>query len=226
MKTRLLLVVLLLLTGIIAVPADEKAAQTLSGQYVEARTCDVWVGACYANAEMNINGKNAVLAWKVDKGTYGGVTLDGLSVVAVVDATDTLGLAQTGPAKAVLIVDDKANTVQREALVGLARKLGGDLVKNVLSVDAKPIAIDTNCCKEGGCAKVDAGIARIETRCLHDHDRICGHEDAFYPPLTQGANATAAMITESSFTGKGFNKTWTDTERRGAYLGSFSLTQR
>src|SRR5436309_3739058 len=88
--------------------AGSVQAAGISGQYVEARTCDVWTGACFANAEMNLGGKHAVMAWKVDKGQLDNVKLDGLSVVAVVAASDTLGLEQTGPAKAVLIVDSKA----------------------------------------------------------------------------------------------------------------------
>jgi hypothetical protein len=222
MKTRLFLSALLVLAG----AASVSAAETLRGQYVEARTCDVWVGACFANAEMNIAGKHAVLAWKFEKGSLSGVALDGLSVVAVVEATDTLGLKQTGAAKAVLIVDAKANTVQRAALVAAARKLGGELVKNIVSVETRPIAVDVNCCKEGGCAKVEAGLARVETRCLHEtEDKVCGHEANFYPPLTGSVDVKAAMITENTYSGKAFNRTWTDQQRRGAYIGSFTLAQ-
>src|SRR2546427_555758 len=92
----------------LVVLAAPVSAAGISGQYLEARTCDVWTGPCFANAEMNLSGKNAVLAWKVDHGTLDSVRLDGLSVVAVVAASDTLGLEQTGPARAVVIVDAKA----------------------------------------------------------------------------------------------------------------------
>src|SRR5947209_3648955 len=94
---------------VLAGPTDGTKSVAVSGAYIEARTCDVWTGPCFANAEMNIGGKHAVLGWKVDKGTINDVRLDGLSVVAVIATSDTLGLEQTGPAKAVLIVDDKAN---------------------------------------------------------------------------------------------------------------------
>ena len=76
-------------------------AADVTGKYVEARTCDVWTGPCFANADMNLGGKNAVMAWKVDKGTFDKVSLNGLSVVAVISARDTLGLEQTGPGQAV-----------------------------------------------------------------------------------------------------------------------------
>src|SRR6266571_2040738 len=114
---------------LVAAPAG---AAELTGKYVEARTCDVYPAPCFANAEMNLTGKHAVMGWRVDQGTVDGVKLDGLSVVAVVAASDTLGLKQTGPAKSLIIVDAKATSAQRDALVQLARREGGDLTKNVI----------------------------------------------------------------------------------------------
>src|SRR5258708_39292932 len=108
-------------------------AEGISGQYLESRTCDIWTGPCFANAEMYQNGNHAVMGWKIDKGTFSDVKLDGLSIVAVISATDTLGLDQTGPAKAVLIVDKRADKSQKEALVKLAQKQGGELLKNVVA---------------------------------------------------------------------------------------------
>src|SRR5262249_45821531 len=119
------------------------SAAGLSGLYVEARTCDIWTGPCFANSEMNLTGKNAVMGWKIDKGQFDGVKLDGLGVVAVIAASDTLGLAQTGASKAVLIVDSRANESQKAALVKLAKKQGGDLTKNVLAVESAKIDLTT-----------------------------------------------------------------------------------
>jgi hypothetical protein len=197
-------------------------ADGISGKYIEARTCDVWTGPCFANAEMNLGGKHAVLGWKVDKGTFGNVRLDGLSIVAVVAASDTLGLEQTGPAKTVLIVDSRANSAQRDALIWLARDQGQKLVGDVISIENAKIDLEVNACKEGGCALLDAGRARVETRCLNNqHDKVCGNESAFYPPLAKDVQAIPAMAVEHSFSGRGFNETWRDSERRGAYVGSF-----
>ena len=46
--------------ALIAVPVQ---AADVTGQYLESRTCDVWTGPCFANAEMNLGGKTALLAW-------------------------------------------------------------------------------------------------------------------------------------------------------------------
>ncbi len=214
----------LILAAVVLLFAMPIQAAEIKGQYLEARTCDVWTGACFANSEMNIAGKNAVLAWKIDQGERSGVNLGGLSVVAVIQTTDTLGQNQTGPAKAVILVDKKADKAQRAALVALAQQLGGELTRNVLAVEAKDIALSVNDCKEGGCASLDAGVVKVETRCLHEgQDSICGHEDDYYPPLTEVVHAKSAMVLKNSYQGKAFNQTWQDVNRRGAFLGSFKV---
>src|SRR5919201_5416958 len=127
---------LVVLSVALIIAVAPAGAAELTGKYVEARTCDVYTAPCFANAEMNLAGKNAVVGWRVDQGAIDGVKLDGLSVVAVVAASDTLGLQQTGPAKALIIVDAKATSAQRDALVQLAKKEGGELTKNVLSIES------------------------------------------------------------------------------------------
>jgi hypothetical protein len=208
----------------LVVVAAPVSAAGITGQYLEARTCDVWTGPCFANAEMNLGGKHATLAWKVDKGTLNNVALDGLSVVAVVEASDTLGLEQTGRAKAVLIVDSKASAAQRDALIRLAKQQGGELVRHVVAVESAPIDLTVLECKTNSCARLQAGTARIETRCIDaQHDKACGNESAFYPPLAKGVQAQAATAVEHSFQGKGIGETWKESDRRGAYVGSFTV---
>ena len=208
---------------LVAVAAPARAAN-ITGHYIEARTCDVWTGPCFANAEVNLGGKNAVLGWKIDQGSLDNVKLDGLGVVAVVSASDTLGVEQTGKAKAVLIVDRKATSAQRAALVRLAQSQGGALLRNVVSVQAADIALEACPCKSDACAVLNAGVARIETRCLDEHhDKICGNESPFYPPLAKNVKVKAALAVENAFRGRGINETWKENGRRSAYVGSFQI---
>src|SRR2546430_17249824 len=125
--TRLLTLAVLAL-ALVAAPVS---AAGISGSYIEARTCDVWTGPCFANAEVNLDGKHAVLGWKVNKGSLDNVSLDGLGVVAVVAASDTLGIPQAGQAKAGLIVDRRASSTQRDALVRPAKSPARTLAPHV-----------------------------------------------------------------------------------------------
>ena len=64
---------------------------TISGDYLEVRSCDVYTGSCFANSEMNLAGKEGMMFWSVREGTWNGTKLDGLAVMAVVKADGTLG---------------------------------------------------------------------------------------------------------------------------------------
>jgi hypothetical protein len=213
------LAVLTLLTALL--PAQ---AAGISGQYVEARTCDIWTGPCFANADFNLGGKHAVLAWKIAKGSVDDVALDGLSVVAVVAAKNTLGLEQTGQARSVLIIDARANSLQKEALVRFAQRQAGKLLDNVVGVQSARINVTMCKCDGQTCAEVDATVAKVKTRCLdHNQDKACGNESAFYPPLARGVDARVAGVVEHLFSGQGLAETWSDFGRRGAYVGSFDV---
>src|SRR5690348_11324954 len=103
-------------------------ARSVNGNYIEARTADVYTGPCFANGEVEQVGTEAVFGWKINNGNWEGVNVAGLSVVGVVRAEHTLGnIAEPiNPAKAVLIVDSRATAEQREALASFARHMAGD----------------------------------------------------------------------------------------------------
>ena len=110
-------------------------ASPITGTYLEVRSCDVYTGPCFSNAEMGSNGKEAILTWSITKGAFNNVDLAGLNVVAVVRTKDTLGdIKYAQPrGKAVLIIDARANTAQRAALAAFAKARAGKLIGEVLA---------------------------------------------------------------------------------------------
>ncbi len=227
MLRRMLFAAIALAFAVSVVPlnaSNNLADLRASGMYVEARTCDVWTGPCFAEADSNFGGKQGVMAWRIDKGQSGDVSLDGLSVVAVVSAANTLGLEQRSPAKCIMIVDSKANQAQRDALVRFAQQQGGRLLANVVKVHTQPIDIIACPCKTTACAEVDAGVAKIKTRCLDgEHDKVCGNEYAYYPPLAKNTRAIPAGVVHHAFRGQGLGATWSDSDRRAGYVGGFEV---
>src|SRR5271154_2939937 len=95
---------------VLAGSATTANAAGIRGDYVEARTADVFTGPCFSNAEVFIYGNHAVMAWKVTEGSWNGVDLRGLCVAAAVDGTTTFTEDQPEKAESVLMVDAKADT--------------------------------------------------------------------------------------------------------------------
>ena len=199
----------------------------LHGEYVEARTADIFTGPCFANAEVNLMGDLAVFGWKVSKGSFEGVSLDGLGVVGVVKASATLGDVHSNayPVKSVLIVDERANAEQRMALQKFAAKMGGDLMQQVVKVVYAPVELTVkNNNIHSAAATLKAGaIAEITTRAIHDGDHICTNEEVWYQPLTKLEHAMPAYSLAHSYQGDGLGTTWKSPEKRSAFVGTFQL---
>jgi len=207
------------------VMAPIPGSAAITGDYIEARSADVYTGPCFANGQVGLVGNEAILAWKIKEGDWKGTNLNGLGVVAVVKAHATLGdpYHSPYPAESILIVDLRATSRQRLALQDFAASMAGKLLNHVVRVEAAPIQLTFAQGEHHGAALLVAGnLARIETRSLCQGDDICGNEFVYYPPLVQLTHAMPAFTIEDSFQGKGLDVIWNHMGERSAFVGTFS----
>jgi len=213
-----------LLISASAFGAGFPVADKVQGNYVEARTADVYTGPCFANSEVGLTGELAVLGWKITKGSWSGVNLDGLSIVGVVKAKSTLGDIHTesNPAKSILIVDQSATGEQSDALQAYAKHMGGNLFADVVRVEISPITLEfAGNNPHSMAATLTAGnLAKIQTRALSEGDQICHNEMTWYSPLTELNHAMPAYALANSFSGTGLNTTWSSPDKRSAFVGT------
>ena len=203
--------------------ATDANSSKISGDYAEFRTADVYTGPCFANGEVGLTGKEAVLAWHVTAGEWEGTRLEGLSVIAVVRASATLGNPYSNPlpARAVMVVDSRATAEQRAALVHFAQSQAGPLLSNVIAVESSPIRFEMGA--RHGVVSVVANTVKISTRAIGTGDIICHNEEVFYPPLAAHlTHAMPAVTLEGSYQGNHLGETWNDAGRRGAFVGHFA----
>lgn len=206
-----------------------ETAPKISGDYLEVRSCDVYTGSCFANSEMNLTGKEAMMVWSVREGAWKGVKLDGLSVMAVVKSDATLGDLKYEPrsADAVLIIDARADDKQSQALVDFARRMSGKLIRKVVDVKSAPIEASIATCTKQGCASVKAGdLVEITTSCLGGKHDVCGNEETFYPPLSKVNGAYPVFTDVATYTGSDLNATWQIAGKRSAFLATFAIEEK
>ncbi|MGH9722279.1 MAG: DUF1326 domain-containing protein [Bryobacteraceae bacterium] len=200
---------------------------TIRGDYIEARTADVYTGPCFANAEGGLIGELAVFGWKVSNGSWNGVNLEGLSVVAAVKASHTLGdvYKSSYPVKAVLIVDQKATAEQRLALRGFAQRMGGDLLQDIVRVEYQPIALqfENNDLHSMKATLTAGSLAKIQTRAMNEDDHVCRNEEIWYAPLTKVGHAMPVVAVAHNYKGEGLGTKWSDPNKRSSFVASFSV---
>jgi len=198
-------------------------AQQIRGDYLETRSADVYTGQCFANGEVNLVGREAILAWHVESGSWQGVPLDGLTVAAAVHAQATLGdpYANPYPAQAVIIVDEHASPQQRSGLVAFAQQMGGELLRHTQQVIAAPLELAINPLHHGVALLRAGQFATVRTRPMNDKDHICGNEVTFYPPLTRLTHSMPAVALTDSYQGPGLDVDWESHGKRSAFVGTF-----
>jgi hypothetical protein len=209
------------LLGLAISPLAAGGKGTVSGAYVEARTAEVFTGGCIMNSEAETVGKQAVLAWKVDRGTFNGIAIDGLSVVAAVAGDRNLGMTEMGGEKptvrSAMFVDARANAAQQIALVAMASELSKGLVGTIVQVTPAPIEFADH----GGEIQVTAGPASLDVSKHLTHDPTCGAMQWFHP-LASVDDAAIGVAAQHVFTGTALGTKWSDPNKRSAFFGTFS----
>jgi hypothetical protein len=194
---------------------------TITGAYVEARTAEVFTGGCIMNSEAETMGKEAILAWKVDRGSFNGVALDGLAVVAALAGDRNLGMTEMGgeaPAvRSAMFVDRRANRAQQLALIAMANELSHGLVGAIVQVTPAPIAFVDH----GSEIEVSAPQVMLEVNKHMTHDPTCGAQQWFHPLASLEA-ATIGVADQHLFTGSALGTKWSDPNKRSAFFGSFA----
>jgi hypothetical protein len=218
MKRAIALAAVIGFAGTVSIAAGGK--ETVTGQYVEARTAEIFTGGCIMGSEAETMGKQAVLAWKVDHGIVNGVSIDGLSVVAALSGDKNLGLHEIGGDKAVvksaLYVDERANPAQRIALVALAHDLTRS-IGTIVAVTPAPIQF----ADAGREIHVATSNVALDVNKEMSHDPSCGAELWFHP-LAAVDRAEMAVANQNSFTGSMLGTKWSDPNKRSAFYGTFS----
>jgi hypothetical protein len=210
---------------VLAAALGAAQASSVRGTYLEARDAEVYASHCFANSELGLRGNLAVMAWQIEKGSANDVSLDGLSVVAVVRANSTLGDPFTTPypAKAVLIVDERATAEQRAALESFVREVGGRLLETIVRTDVAPIEMSFEGSIHDRRATLTAGeLVTVRTRAIRANDSLCHLDDLYYGPLVKLDHAMPAFSLETTFNGEGLNTRFRGVNRSNAFIGAFA----
>jgi len=208
------------LSGLMFATLAAKPA-SVTGTYVEARTAEVFTGACVMNGEAATTGREALLAWKVDRGQVDGISLDGLAVIAALASDTNLGIHEIGgestPARAAIYVDSRANAAQRQALVAMVKSLSGNLIGSVVQESAVPIAFTDS----GHQITVSTDTVKLAVEKHLNHDASCGNKQ-WFNPLTGGVHAEMGTTDQNAYSGPALCSKWSDPNKRSSFFGTFS----
>lgn len=210
----------ILVVGLLALSVLPVRAQTLRGDYAEARTCSVYAGGCHYSGEYVTAGREALLFWHIREGQWNGVDLGGLSVIIAVVADNNLAEPST-QRKSVLYIDARATQPQRKALTSLFCERYANLLGDIRAVKAVPIRYT----REDKQVTVDApGVAT-----LHISRYPCKHcvqpHQVWYQPLVSIADAEVASAKHTAYLDRQLGTVWQRGEENSVFVGEFAIVK-
>ena len=196
-----------------------QAAPAVTGDYVESRSANVYVGACHHEGEIQTAGRNALLAWNIAGGEHQGVRLEGVTAVAVVAGDKSLSF-DDAKRRSVLYVSDKATPAQQEAFAALLKERAPAALGELVAVKTAPISFDA----QGDMYRVQVtGVAFLKIKkqtgelCCKQPYRVWGK------PFVPVQAAKAGFCVGAEYRDAGLLQSWRATDQNNAFFGQFSL---
>ena len=195
---------------------------SIKGAYVEARTAEVFTGGCIMNGEAATTGREALLAWKVDRGSFEGVSLNGLAVVAAVAGDANLGIREIGGETARTRVGDLRRRA-RDCRAARGARVDGQAALERHHRDGRRDHADVDSVRRRRAGDPGRGEIAPADRRQRDEARSDLRRQAVVPSAVHGRRSrrwARPPRTPSAATALGTK--WSDPNKRSSFFGTFS----
>jgi hypothetical protein len=217
------LVSIVFLSGLCGAAAGAQERGVITGDYVEDRSNHVHGFYCEWSGEAVAGGREALVAWRIRSGAFGGADLAGVAIAAVLRGERTLS-AGAPPRRSALLISASATPQQRLAAESLIREWYGALIGQVLAVRAVPLEFELT----GEAARVRApGLLAIVMRKARAPEDVRPGAIKWYDPFIALSSFELGVTTEAQYSGGELGLTWNrTTPATTGYFGSFRLQAR
>lgn len=207
-----------LLAAITSGAPQVSASRPLTGDYVEARSASVYAGPCHYNSEYMTMGRDCVMAWEFKTGTWKGVDLAGVKVMAAVrsDANLADGIGH----ESAIVVDSHATSAQTAAVLNVLREKCGAQLGQIVDVRRAEISFQDN----DESYEVSArgfGVLSVEPM----PERTCCLQPnmIWYSPMMPLTDKSVGYTYDSGYSGGALKDTWDRGDENSAFYGAFQV---
>jgi hypothetical protein len=200
-------------------PKAASAANKIAGDYVEVRTASVFTGACHYNGELVTTGRDAVMAWRFASGTWNGVDLSGLRVVAAISSDQNLAQEQAAR-KTELVIDARASEAQAAALTSLLREKCGARLGEIAGVRRANISFEH---ADRDYAVTADRFASIGVQPMPNGECCKQPHLVWYSPLAPLDSRKVGYTVRAAYTAGTVGDPWSREGENSAFYGSFSF---
>jgi hypothetical protein len=192
------------------------------GQYVEARTASVFAGACHYGSEYTTAGREALLAWHFEGGSWHGVDLTGANVALAVAGEENLAEAG-GAHHAFVYTDAKCSSERRAAAVDFVMASCRELAGEVRGVKCTELAVAF----DGERFSVVAPeLFELRGSLLENRECCKMPYDVWYAPFVDVVHPIVGCNAIFSFEDRALGPIWKRSGQNETFVGRFDPSDR
>lgn len=210
---------LVLLASLGTMAHANPSANILSGDYVEARTASVFAGACHYNGELVTAGREAEMAWNIRSGSWDGVSLKGISVMAAIRSEKNLK-EEKAERRSVIYLDDKTTKEQEVALLSALKSRYKASLGEIVGVKRVPIVFKR---EKDNFFVESQGITKMVVKAMPNGECCKMPNQVWYEPLVTLKNRKVGYTETSGIREKSLKVNWSKEGENSAIYGTFSL---
>lgn len=186
------------------------------GRFAELHSCEVFAGPCVVNSEVNQAGNYALRIWQFDAGSFGNVSLCGLTVALLEKSNENL--ADKGSASdAVAYLPPGLSPAQRTALLSWARRSTATRLDDA-HVKVAPLQMEFT----GQQVRFSAGTEMTFAGSVPEACNLggCG-EMLWYQPRVEASSFVVDQLDQSRIYEPLLSLRWLDHGRKTLFVGRF-----
>jgi len=209
-----------LVSLLFALPLVADQAPAISGDYVEARSNEVYTCGCLYSGQMTTAGREAILAWRITRGVYQGTPLAGVKVAAVIVGDANLS-AYDGPRRTALYLDESASDAQLRAIVALWQREYSHALGKIAAVHRASISFT----QQGDAIHLSIpNLVDVQARTARLPEDAHPGSFLWYQPFVPLRNSSLVTALNYEYSGVDFQHQWQDLMPSiNGYLGEFAL---
>lgn len=212
-------VLLLSLMGAASVPptvTPTVATNAVRGEYVEVRTASVFAGACHYNGERVTEGRSALSGWNIEGGSFDGVDLAGVKVLAAIACDENL--AESSAARRSALTVDADTDAKAAAAVAWIKAQCADQLGVVILVRRAPVAFSD----ESEAFTVSSKeFGSLSVKPMPDRACCTQPQLVWYQPLMPVGDRRVGYMQSASLDYSGVGPTWQRADENSAIYGRF-----
>jgi len=198
--------------------SPKAATAKVTGDYVEARTESVFCGPCHYNGEAVTVGREALMAWNIDGGSYNGVALKGVRAVAAVTSDENLNEGHA-PRKTEVTFDTHVSDPQMAAFTALLHDKLGEKLGPIVAVRRAAVSFSRG---NTGYAVSADGFATLNVQYRADDSCCVMPSLVWCDPISPVAGRKVGYTEFAKFTGT-VGDQWYRSDEDSAFYGPIAF---